>query len=186
MEEAQPIGVRRAGPPAVVGVLAICAVGLTAAIVAIGYRGDPASTDAVTEPVRNIRIGQGVPTDFGAIAVERVERQGLGALAPGDRLDVTIALINLGERAVPVASIHLGLRGADGVVRSGAVSADAPRSVAPDESVRATFGFALPVTSRSLQLELRAPTMARPVIVSLGPSTRLPLLKELDAPAHTH
>ena len=188
VEEVQPFQNRRGrpGPPAVLVVLAVCAVSLSAAIVVLGYSGDRAARgqDSSVSPI--IRIGQGVPTGYGAMAIERVERQTLVGPGRGERLDVTVALINLGAGALPVAATRVGLRSDDGALRSGEVSADAPGFVAPGDSARATFTFVLSATSRSLQLEITDATMARPVIVALGPSTRLPLLKELDAAAHGH
>lgn len=173
-------------PPAVLAVLAACAVSLTAAILYIGFGADEALTGADTLASTTIRVGQGVPAVFGAMAVERVERHALKRPGPGERLDVTVAIINLKPTALPVASADVVLRGADGKVRPGSTSADTPAFVSPRGAIRATFSFVLPKASSALQIELSDQTMARPAIVELGQSAAIPILKELDAPPHSH
>ncbi len=177
---------RATRPPTVLALLAACAMSVTVAILAIWLNADGGVTGEDTPTSSTIRVGQGVTTGFGAMAVERVERYALPGPGRGQKLDVTVALINLGATVVPVASAGVGLRGADGMLRPGSVSAASPASVAPRNAVRATYSFTLSAASPALQVELTDESMTRPAIVKLGASADIPILKELDAPPHAH
>ncbi len=171
-------------PPAAIALLATCAVGLSAGIVYYGFKGANRDLNVPAPGTGPIAVGQGVPTDFGAMAVERVERWALGAR--GERLDVTVALINLGAAPFAVAAANVGVRRGDGRLLPGAPSSGAVAYVDPRQAVRVTYRFRLPTAARRLQIELTDARMARPAVVELGASTGLPILKELDAPPHAH
>ncbi len=177
---------RTTRPPTVLVLLGACAVSVTMAILAIWLNADGGLTGEDMPTSSTIRVGQGVTTGFGAMAVERVERHALPRPGRGQRLDVTVALINLGATAVPVASAGVGLRGADGMLRPGSASTASPASIAPRNAVRATYSFTLAEASPALQVELTDQSMTRPVIVTLGASADIPILRELDAPPHVH
>jgi hypothetical protein len=165
--------------------LATCAVGLSAGILYYGFNGSNSDPSVGPDPAtRLVDVGQGVPTDFGAMAVERVERRALGAR--GERLDVTVALINLAAAPFPVAEADVGVRRGDGRLLRGARSSGSVAYVAPREATRVTYRFHLPTAAPRLQIELTDATMARPAVVELGASTGIPILKELDAPPHAH
>lgn len=171
-------------PPAAIAWLALCAVGLSAGILYYGFNDTNVEPRVDPAPAAGpIDVGQGIPTDFGAMAVERVERR---SLATGDRLDVTVALINLAATPFPVATAVVGLRRDDGQLLRAVTSADAVAYVPPRQSARLTYRFALPPTARHLRIELTDATMPVPAIVELGAPTGIPVLKELDAPPHAH
>lgn len=177
---------RGARTPALLALLALAAFSLSAALLYVALVRDD-TLDAVaptTSPA--LRVGQGVATGFGAMAVERVERQPLGRSGGGTRLDVTVALINLRADAVPLDVARVAVRRADGRLLTGAPSADSPAFVGPHGSVRATFSFVVPPASRPLQVELADATMTSPAVVQLGAPAGIPILKELDAPSHSH
>ncbi len=173
-------------PTTVLALLGSVAACLTTAILVIWLTADRARSgdDAAAAPT--IRLGQGVRTDFGVMAVERVERLAVAGAAGGDRLDVTVALINLGVTAVPLAVAGVALRSADGTLRPGSPSPAAPPSIAARNSVRVTYSVTLPVAATALQIELTDRSMPRPALVPLGTSTEIPVTKEIDAPSHGH
>ena len=171
-------------PPAAIAGLALCAVGLSAGILYYGFNDTNVESSVDPAPLTGpVDVGQGVPTDFGAMAVERVERR---SLATGERLDVTVALINLAATPFPVATAVVGLRRGDGRLLRAAPPADAVAYVPPRQATRLTYRFALPTAARRLRIELTDATMPIPAVVELGASTGIPVLKELDAPPHAH
>jgi hypothetical protein len=171
-------------PPAAIAWLALCAVGLSAGILYYAFNDTNAEPSVPPAPPAGpIDVGQGVPTDFGAMAVERVERR---SVATGDRLDVTVALINLAATPFPVATAVVGLRRDDGRLLRPALPSDAVAYVPPRQATRLTYRFALPAAARHLRIELTDATMPVPAIVELGTPTDIPVLKELDGPPHAH
>jgi hypothetical protein len=177
---------RGARPPALLALLAGAAVSLSAALLYAGFARDDSLAGVVPPATPVIHVGQGIPTSFGAMAVERVERQPVGRPGGGTRLDVLVALINLRAEAMPLASARVAVRGADGRLLAGAPSAGSAAIVGPRGTVRVTFSFILPAVSHALQVELADGTMASPAVVELGAPTGIPILKELDAPSHSH
>ncbi len=171
-------------PPAAIALLATCAVGLSAGILYYGFQGSNRDPNAPAPGTGPIAVGQGVPTDFGAMAVERVERRPLGA--KGERLDVTVALINLEATPFAVAEADVGVRRGDGRLLFGAPSSGTVAYLNPRQAIRVTYRFHLPTAAPRLQIELTDSTMARPAVVELGASTGIPILKELDATPHQH
>lgn len=171
----------------VLAVLGACALSVTVGIVAIGVRADDGVGGRDLSVSSTVRVGQGVRTTFGAVAVERVERRALRRPARGERLDVTVALINLGRAAVPVTAAGVAVRGADGLLQEGTLSPATPAAVTARDSVRATYSFALPAASRALQVELTtAGAVPRRIIVGLGASGDIPIVKEFNGPIHGH
>ena len=90
-------------PPVVLAVLAACALGVSAVLLSMAFSADDPLTGGNALASTKIRVGQGVSTVFGAMAVERVERQAVPRPGRGDRLDVTVAFINLRSTAMPLA-----------------------------------------------------------------------------------
>ena len=173
-------------PPVVLALLAACALSLSAVLLVVVFSADEGFTGGNAPALTEFRVGQGVPTVFVAMAVERVERQALPRPARGALLDVTVAFINLRAAAIPLASARVGVRGPDGKLLAGSPPAGSPEFVAARGAVRATFRFILPTASPALQVELTDATMTSPAVVDLGASAGIPIVKELDAPPHTH
>ena len=154
---------RRASPAIGLVIWAVAALTALGGYVAVGV------VDRATSTPPPARVGEAVPTSFGALSVLGVERltaHGHGpanVLPPGTfQLQLTVTLSNALPRLVHTA--------ADSVRVAGVAPARStlPRALRPGASVTGRVSFLVPARSDELRLTYPDPDGGQPLTVDLG------------------
>jgi hypothetical protein len=152
-------------------VFAAAALALATGVVALRLAAtEPVIAGAAPAP----HLGQAIPTSFGVVSVDQVER--LGASNPDRRklaraereLQVALTMINVLERPVPYSraqmSLRVGRTGAPIPVKSASVRSGTLRA---GTAFRAVFRFVVPQTAAGLWFAYDDPAR-RPILIRLG------------------
>ena len=114
-------------------------------------------------------VGQRIPTTFGALSVDRVDK-----LSRPNRVRASVTLSNFLSTAVGYAptqfSMLIGRDGTPAAARTGF----RPGTLAPDASIRGRLEFTVPRTGSRLWLRFTDPQLAKPILVDLGATGRTP------------
>jgi hypothetical protein len=159
-------------PPRALGLYAFI-FGVAALALAAGVAAVRLAAEGPPPPAP--RLGQAIPTSFGVISVDQVER--LAASNPDRRklapeqseLQIALTTINVLDRSVPYSrdqvSLRLGRDGAPIPVKSASIHSGKLKG---STAFRSIFRFVVPNGPSELWVAFRDPSRSRPILIELG------------------
>jgi hypothetical protein len=184
-------GPRRTGRLALIALVAsVAALAAAGAAISVGLIERGASEPALPELPGPFGVRQDIPTSFGAVAVDGVEKingltarklagvtHGIANLVPPNKTQVeaSVTLTNLLDRPVEYSPTQFRLlvgrrRTPVGEVRAGFLAG----TLQPSASVSGRLAFVAPRTGSRLWIEFTDPRRGKPILVDLGKTGRTP------------
>jgi hypothetical protein len=181
----------RAGRSALIAVvLSVAALAAGGAVISVGLVERGATSPAVPQLKGPFGVRQDIPTTFGAVAVDDVEKingltarklagvtHGIANLVPPNKTQVqaSITLTNLLDRPVEYSPTQFRLlvgqrRRPVGRVRS----SFRPGRLQPNANISGQLSFIAPRTGSRLWIEFTDPRRGKPILVDLGKTGRTP------------